>query len=35
MDRNFALVAEELDAGFILTCQSHPKTDTIEINYDI
>ena len=35
MDRNFALVAEELAAGLILTCQSHPTTSTIEIDYDI
>lgn len=35
MERNFALVAEEVDAGFILTCQSHPTTDTIEVDFDV
>lgn len=35
MDRNFALVGEEVDAGYILTCQSHPTTDTVEVDYDV
>ncbi|MEO8584035.1 MAG: 1,2-phenylacetyl-CoA epoxidase subunit PaaE [Flavitalea sp.] len=35
MDNNYALEAEELAAGFILTCQSHPRTDSVEINFDL
>ncbi|MPY78455.1 MAG: phenylacetate-CoA oxygenase/reductase subunit PaaK [Actinophytocola sp.] len=32
--RNFALEQSELDEGFVLTCQSHPITNTVEIDYD-
>lgn len=35
MDKNYALVADELDAGYVLTCQSHPVTDTVEIDFDV
>jgi len=34
MDRNFALDAADMAAGFILTCQSHPLTDHVTISYD-
>jgi ring-1,2-phenylacetyl-CoA epoxidase subunit PaaE len=34
MDRNFALDASDLAAGFILTCQSHPLTPTLTVSYD-
>ncbi|MET9958031.1 2Fe-2S iron-sulfur cluster-binding protein [Streptomyces sp. NPDC006326] len=34
MDRNFALEAEETEAGFVLACQSHPVTDEVEIDFD-
>ena len=34
MDRNFALDASDLAAGFILTCQSHPLTPTVTVSYD-
>ena len=34
MDRNFALDAADIAAGFILTCQAHPLTDRVTINYD-
>lgn len=35
MDKNYALVGEEVAAGYILTCQSHPTTDTVEVDYDV
>jgi len=35
MDNNRILSQEELDEGLILTCQSHPLSDKITINYDI
>ena len=34
MDRNFALEPADLDAGFVLTCQSHPLTDRVVLSFD-
>ncbi|MFJ6747878.1 MULTISPECIES: 1,2-phenylacetyl-CoA epoxidase subunit PaaE [unclassified Streptomyces] len=34
MDRNFALEAEEVDAGYVLACQSHPVTEKVEVDFD-
>src|SRR3954454_23645162 len=34
MDRNYALEPWETDAGFVLTCQSHPTTDRLVVNYE-
>jgi ring-1,2-phenylacetyl-CoA epoxidase subunit PaaE len=34
MDRNYALEPEELEAGYILTCQSHPRTPKIVVDFD-
>ena len=34
MEQNFALTSAELDAGFVLTCQSHPTTDAVTVDYD-
>ena len=34
MRRNFALDKSELAAGFVLTCQSLPVTDTATVDYD-
>ena len=34
MDRNFALEKDDLEAGFILTCQAHPLTDTVVVSFD-
>lgn len=35
MDVHYALEKEELDQGFILTCQAKPLTDEIVVDYDI
>lgn len=34
MDRNYALEPEEVRAGIVLACQSHPVTDTVQLDYD-
>lgn len=34
MDRNFALDADEVAAGFVLTCQAHPTTPEVVVDYD-
>jgi ring-1,2-phenylacetyl-CoA epoxidase subunit PaaE len=34
MRRNFALEAAELEAGFVLTCQSRPVSDAVTVDYD-
>jgi phenylacetate-CoA oxygenase/reductase PaaK subunit len=34
MDQNFALGESDLDAGYILTCQSHPTSPTVTVDYD-
>lgn len=34
MRRNFALEKPELDAGFVLTCQSEPTSDAVTVDYD-
>ncbi len=34
MDRNFALTAAEVAAGFVLCCQSHPLTERVLITLD-
>lgn len=34
MDNNYALEEDELAAGFILTCQSHPRSADVEVDYD-
>lgn len=34
MEVNYALDPEEVEAGFILTCQSIPKTKALKIDYD-
>ena len=35
MDVNYALEPEEVTQGFILTCQSHPVTEKVVIDFDI
>ena len=34
MDANFALTDAEVEQGFVLTCQSHPITEKVVIDYD-
>lgn len=34
MDKNYALVDSEVEAGFVLTCQSHPVSDRVVVRYD-
>ena len=34
MRRNFALEDEEVEAGFVLTCQSRPATPTLTLDFD-
>ena len=35
MDANFALTDHEVEQGYILTCQSHPITDKVVLDYDL
>jgi ring-1,2-phenylacetyl-CoA epoxidase subunit PaaE len=35
MDVNYGLEAEEIAAGFILTCQAHPRTPTLIVDFDL
>lgn len=35
MDINYALEPEEIAQGFILTCQSHPRTDKVVVDFDV
>jgi ring-1,2-phenylacetyl-CoA epoxidase subunit PaaE len=34
MDQNYSLEPWELAAGYVLTCQSHPKTPRVAVDYD-
>lgn len=34
MDRTYALEPEEIEAGVVLACQSHPLTDRVVLDYD-
>ncbi|MPZ52056.1 MAG: phenylacetate-CoA oxygenase/reductase subunit PaaK [Acidimicrobiia bacterium] len=35
MDKNHALTPDELEAGYVLTCQSHPTSDEVAVSYDV
>ena len=35
MDVNYALEPEEVEAGYILTCQSHPTSENVVVNFDL
>ncbi len=34
MDLNYALEPDELEAGFILLCQAHPRSEKISVDFD-
>lgn len=34
MDANFALTDSEVEEGFVLTCQAHPLTEKLVVDYD-
>lgn len=34
MDVNYALEPDEVAAGFVLTCQSHPRTEKVVVSFD-
>jgi ring-1,2-phenylacetyl-CoA epoxidase subunit PaaE len=34
MDTNYALEPDEIAAGYVLTCQSHPTSDKVVLDYD-
>lgn len=35
MTENYALEPDELERGYVLTCQSHPTTDAVVVDYDV
>jgi len=35
MDRNHSLTDKEVTQGMILTCQSHPVSAHVEVNFDV
>ena len=34
MDENYALEPDEIEHGYVLTCQSHPTTERVVVDYD-
>jgi ring-1,2-phenylacetyl-CoA epoxidase subunit PaaE len=34
MEQNFALSAADVEAGHVLTCQSHPTSERVQVDYD-
>jgi ring-1,2-phenylacetyl-CoA epoxidase subunit PaaE len=35
MDHSYALEPDEIAAGFVLTCQAHPTSDRVVLDYDV
>lgn len=35
MDENYALEQDELDKGYVLTCQSHPTSKEVMVDFDV
>jgi ring-1,2-phenylacetyl-CoA epoxidase subunit PaaE len=34
MEVNYALETDEVEAGFVLTCQAHPLSEKVVIDFD-
>jgi len=34
MDVNYALEPEEIEKGYVLTCQAHPASEKVVLDYD-
>lgn len=34
MEKNYALIDSEVEAGYVLTCQSHPVSDKVVVRFD-
>ena len=34
MDKNYSLSEQEVEEGYVLTCQSHPITENIIVDFD-
>jgi len=34
MDENYALTDDEVEEGYVLTCQAHPLTNKVVLDYD-
>jgi ring-1,2-phenylacetyl-CoA epoxidase subunit PaaE len=34
MEVNYALEKDEVEKGYVLTCQSHPRTERVVIDFD-
>ena len=34
MDLNYTLAKEEVERGFVLTCQSHPASEKVVLDFD-
>ncbi|UVJ38749.1 1,2-phenylacetyl-CoA epoxidase subunit PaaE [Arthrobacter sp. CJ23] len=35
MDENYALEQDELDKGYVLTCQAHPTSEAVTVDFDV
>lgn len=35
MDQNYALEPEEIERGYVLTCQSHPTSELVSVDFDV
>ncbi len=35
MEVNYGLEQDEVEAGFILTCQSHPRSERVKVDFDV
>ncbi|NYD77165.1 1,2-phenylacetyl-CoA epoxidase subunit PaaE [Arthrobacter cupressi] len=35
MDENYALEQDELDKGYVLTCQAHPTSENVTLDFDV